>query len=131
MNAKALLPALAWACLVLVLCGIPGSRLPEISFWQWLRPDKIVHLVLFGTQSYLLLAGFNRLPDSGTLHRHAAAWAVGLSIAYGGLIEWMQDHVFIQRSGDLRDAAANALGAVLGWWLFRNYHHRLFPRRQT
>lgn len=128
MKSRALLPALVWACIVLVLCGIPGTKLPELSFWQWLRPDKIVHLVLFGTQSFLLLAGFSRFPTDSVWRKHAVLLAIGLSVVYGGTIEWMQDHVFIQRSGDLRDALANALGALLGGWLFRKFEHKLPAR---
>ncbi|HRI40363.1 MAG: VanZ family protein [Bacteroidota bacterium] len=128
MKLKALAPALVWAFIVLVLCGIPGSRLPELSFWQWLRPDKIVHLVLFGTQSYLLLVGFTGIPVTSRWHQQAGWRAVTISILYGALLEWLQAHVFIQRSGDVRDAIANALGAILGWWLFSRFHQRLLRR---
>lgn len=130
MQWKALLPALVWACIVLILCGIPGTRLPELTFWQWLRPDKIAHLILFGVQSYLLLIGFSKLPATSGWRRQSAVRAVAISIFYGVSIEWMQVYVFIQRSGDVRDAIANAIGALLGWWLFRKFHHKLEARFQ-
>lgn len=110
------LPTTLWAIFILVICGIPGDKIPELSFWQWLRPDKIVHLLVFGIQSFLL---HKSLLHSGKplLINKAAMLAVVVSSTYGILVEVLQDWVFINRSGDVRDALANTIGAILGVWL--------------
>ncbi|MBK7850755.1 MAG: VanZ family protein [Bacteroidetes bacterium] len=41
-----------------------------------------------------------------------------LTIFYGILIEILQATVFIHRSGDIRDAIANSIGAFVGLWVF-------------
>ena len=109
--------AFIWAIIILILCGIPGKKIPELTFIQWLGPDKIVHLILFGTQCFLLLKAFH-------LHTNVsfkkAAWiSVTFSISYGILVEILQKYIFIDRSPDVRDAMANAVGAFCGLWLFR------------
>jgi hypothetical protein len=48
-----LLPALIWAFIIMLLTGLPGSYFPTIvSFWDWLSPDKIVHVFIFLVQTF-------------------------------------------------------------------------------
>src|SRR5262245_17022183 len=110
--------AIAWAIIVMVLCGIPGRDILNLPFLDWLRPDKIVHLILFGVQSWLLIRWFLQLPETSPLQHSAKKYAVLITIFYGILVEVLQATVFIDRSGDVRDAAADALGAFCGLWIF-------------
>jgi VanZ family protein len=116
--------AFLWAILILVLCGLPGSNLPKLSFLEWLRPDKIVHLILFGIQSYLLIIVFIRQYRFPGLRANAIRLGVLLSISYGALVEVLQTTVFIGRSGDIRDALANSIGAFIGLYFFRKFGKR-------
>ena len=116
--------AFLWAILILVLCGLPGSNFPKLSFLEWLRPDKIVHLILFGIQSYLLIIGFIRQDRFPGLRANAIRLGVLLSIFYGALVEVLQTTVFIGRSGDIRDALANSIGAFIGLYFFRKFGKR-------
>ncbi len=116
--------AFLWAILILVLCGLPGSNFPKLSFLEWLRPDKIVHLILFGIQSYLLIIGFTRQDRFPGLRANAIRLGVLLSISYGALVEVLQTTVFIGRSGDIRDALANSIGAFIGFYFFRKFGKR-------
>jgi glycopeptide antibiotics resistance protein len=109
----------AWALVILILCGLPGDDLPELTFLEWLRPDKIAHLILFGIQSYFLLKGFYQLQNQSFFYRKAVAFSLIFTICYGALVEILQTYVFIHRDGDVRDAAANAIGAFLGVWFFK------------
>jgi VanZ family protein len=68
--------------------------------------DKVVHAGLFAA-----LAG-------------TAYWrfgptraALGAVLGYAALSEAIQWLALPHRSGDVRDVAADALGALLGWWL--------------
>lgn len=112
-------PALVWALIILILCGVPGEKLPELSFLQWLKPDKIAHIVMFGVQSFLLMRGFERQTKFPFLARNVVSTSIIISIVFGCVVEVLQDHLFIQRSGDVRDAIANSLGAFTGWWFYR------------
>ena len=112
-------PAFAWALLILLLCGMPGDRIPAMTFLEWLKPDKIVHLVLFGVQCFLLLRGFNMQSNFSFLNKRSVLLAILISITYGALVEILQTYVFIHRSGDVRDAGANALGALIGYWIYK------------
>src|SRR6187402_1478708 len=94
--------AFAWAVIILILCGIPGNNFPKLSFLEWLRPDKIVHLILFGVQSFLLIKGLFNQTNYPSLKLNAARWGVLLSIFYGALVEVLQTTIFIGRSGDVR-----------------------------
>jgi VanZ family protein len=118
-------PALCWAIIIMVLCGIPGNQIPELTFLQWLKPDKIVHLILFGVFSYLLLRGFNLQKSYSSINKNAVALALFISIAYGALVEVLQSTLFIHRTGDVRDAIANALGAFIGYWLYKKYSFKI------
>ena len=115
------LPTLLWALFILVICAIPGERIPKLTFLEWLKPDKIVHFLVFAFLSLLLLRSFI---DAGLLswkQNNIVVFAVCLAIIYGALVEFLQYSVFINRSGDIRDALANAIGALIGWWIYKRY----------
>jgi VanZ family protein len=115
--------AFAWALVILILCGLPGTSFPRLSFLDWLRPDKVVHLFLFGIESFLLISGFSKQSSYPILNAKSKLLGVLIAISYGALVEVLQSTIFIGRSGDIRDALANALGAFLGLVIF-NYLQR-------
>ncbi|HNP48642.1 MAG TPA: VanZ family protein [Bacteroidia bacterium] len=119
------LPTLVWAIFILIICGIPGDKIPELTFWQWLKPDKIVHLLIFGILCFLMIRSFKLQQSSSYLRNHAGILALLLSISYGILIEILQATVFIHRSGDVRDAIANSIGAFIGLWSFTKIAKRI------
>ena len=114
----------------MILCGIPGEHIPELSFLQWLRPDKVVHLILFGAMTFLLIRSFRVLSTDSFLFINAYRSAVLLSISYGVVVEILQSTVFIHRSADVRDAVANALGAMMGMWLYQRIIHTRETRKE-
>ena len=118
MILKGYWPALAWSLIILLLTGLPGDVFPEIkSFWDWLSPDKVVHLFIFGALSFLILFGYRDKYEKGNRTKLVLT-AVIVTILYGFLTELLQRYVFVGRSGNLFDALADAIGALLGWWLF-------------
>ncbi len=120
MFLKSLRSALLWALFILIICGIPGQRIPHLDFLDWLRPDKIVHLIVFGILSYLLIKGFLKQDAIHFLRTNPRLSSLLISCVYGCVIEILQEYIFIHRSGDVRDAAADAIGALIGIWIF-NY----------
>ena len=113
-----------WSIFILVLCGLPGSSFPRLAFLDWLRPDKIVHLFLFGVESFLLITAFDQQTLSNKLRRRARFQGVLIAILYGILVEVLQNTIFIGRSGDYRDAIANAIGAFIGLWIFNRFEKK-------
>ncbi len=110
-----------WTLFILIICAIPGDRIPKLSFLEWLKPDKIVHLLVFAVLCILVLRSLLNSNLTGIKKKNVVLIAVLLSVFYGALIEYLQYTVFINRSGDVRDAIANTLGVLLGWWIYNRY----------
>ena len=121
------LPTLLWALFILTICAIPGNRFPKLSFLEWLKPDKIVHLLVFGVLCILLLRSFLDAHALNLSEKNGIILALGICIVYGALVEFLQYSVFINRSGDVRDAIANSIGAFVGWWAY----NRFFKKQKT
>lgn len=108
-------PAMAWAILILVLTGVPGSYFPEVvSFWDWLSPDKVVHIGIFGVQAYLIFYGLKPQYLSRNQRYIVVGSVTLLTIVYGLVTELLQTFVFIGRHGNAFDFYADALGAFIG-----------------
>jgi VanZ family protein len=124
MFLRYLYPALLWALLILILCSIPGPDIPRLKFLDWLKPDKIVHFVLFGALCFLLVRGFAQQSSVAAFAAHPKMYAVVLSSVYGIVIEMLQTYIFTYRSGDVFDAIADSVGAFLGLWLYNFWMRR-------
>lgn len=103
--------AILWAILVLFLCGINGSSLPQLEIDFAIGIDKIAHILLFGIQAWFLMLAFRK---SGKIPALKFAFLAALiSSLYGVFIEVLQATVFINRMFDYADMLANAFGAFL------------------
>lgn len=114
-------PGLIIAILIMVIMGLPGNCFPTVvSFWDWLGPDKIVHLFVFGILSFSMLWGYRKkiITQNASSRKYAYLLTILLSISYGGLTELLQKYVFINRYGSIYDLIANAIGCVLGVIVF-------------
>ena len=111
-------PALIWALFILALCGLPGSAIPELTFLDWLKPDKIVHLVLFGVLSFFLIRGFTGLDVNSIWTNNPKIVSIVLASIYGVVIELLQEYFFEDRHGDVYDSMADAFGAFIGLWFY-------------
>ncbi len=115
------LPGILWAGLILLLAGIPGNYFPEItSFWDWLSPDKLVHLFLFSIFVMLLIIGLYKQYCIENLRYFniSIIISVFIGIIYGGITELLQKFVFIGRSASIYDFIADSIGSILGVVLF-------------
>jgi VanZ family protein len=112
-------PGSLWALIILLLTGLPGDYFPKvISFWDWLTPDKLVHLFIFGVFTFLLLWGYRaqylKPEKRSTLVRNV----FGIGMFYSGFTELMQAYVFVGRYGSVFDFLANIIGSIIGISLF-------------
>lgn len=110
-------PAAAWIVLILFLCTLPGSELPSISLFDKLHMDKIVHFFLFGGTVILLAYGIYR--QRGRANISVLVTITVIAILYGLAIEFIQKYMVANRSFELMDVVADAVGAITGALIFR------------
>lgn len=118
---KRFIPGVICGIIILILTGLPGSCFPRVpTFWQWISPDKIVHIIMFGTQAAAVLWGYRDDYVSDEKKRsRLIVIALSVTIVYSGLTEHWQNVIFINRSGNIYDFLADAAGAVLGVIIFK------------
>ena len=98
----------AWACLIFVLSSIPGRNLPRIEL---MTHDKLLHATVYSVLGGLCFLALRATVPIGT--GRLIALAVLLAALYGLSDEFHQ--LFVPgRSADLRDAAADTAGALVG-----------------
>ena len=119
------LPAFLWGTLIVALTALPGSVIPEVPvFFDLLKPDKLVHVFLFGVYAFLQIHGFSRQETVPFIGRHPSFWmfACGTFLAAG--TELMQAAFIPNRVGSAYDFMANMVGLLLGMALFRRIFNR-------
>jgi len=126
MLKKFLIISVIWAILILIVCSIPGSSLPKPPAVPHI--DKLVHAGL-----YFILASF-LIPVPGQSHnryiRKTAPLIVLLFIAfYGGAIEIAQEHLFVNRSGDIMDLLSDIAGGLVALLLYYTLTRRFISSR--
>lgn len=135
MFRRPLLPGLIWTLLIAVLTLLPGNYVPRITtFLEWLSPDKILHLILFGTYTYLLATGLQKQSWSSVLRRNPVIISIIIGIVFAFFIEVMQKHVIPGRNGNMFDFLADLVGAIIGiavWHITgRNEKKNLFSSKK-
>lgn len=110
--------SLLWAGCILLLTGLPGNYFPRVvSFWEWISPDKLVHLFMFMVLAFVMM--FDRRKQyTGKNKRYVVILVLGFGVFYGALTEILQYYVFVRRHGSIYDFYANTLGIVAGIGLF-------------
>ncbi|MFW6225074.1 MAG: VanZ family protein [Bacteroidota bacterium] len=87
-----------------------------------MHTDKIFHAFMFYVFTMLLLKELKFNFKSGLYKHYIIAFFI--SLLYGGIIEIAQSQLFITRSGDLYDLAANLAGtafAAVHFFIFYDY----------
>ncbi len=119
MHLKNFIPVVLWVLVILVLTGLPGEYFPQItSFWDWLSPDKLVHLFMFGVLVFLFMIANVKQFNYKNKRYYYIIGSLFFSILLGALTEILQKFVFIGRHANINDFYANTLGCFLGIILF-------------
>lgn len=109
-----------WAVIILFLSIISGGARTNIEFGLL---DKVVHLSIYGLLSFLLVVGLKKQDDWPVVKFKAGYYAVGISVFYGVLMEFIQ--FFIPDRGyDYKDMIANTVGSIMGYVLFTLIYKR-------
>jgi len=105
--------SLLWAVIILILCGLPGSSLPNTGLSKIPYFDKIIHIGLYFPLSFFLTAEFS-LSKRSFLRKFAFVFTLLIVVFYGGLIELAQDYIFVQRSAEWMDLSSDLIGGLFG-----------------
>ena len=111
-NVAKIIPATLWSGIIFLVCLVPGSTIPQDDWLDKIHFDKLVHAGLY-LILFLLIIRISRKINAANL------FAAGiLCIAQGILIEILQESiVFLHRSFDIWDIAANTAGVLLAVFL--------------
>ena len=108
------LPAIGWFVICTVLLVLPGSAFPKENWLSEIWFDKWVHIGLFALLVTLCCWGaLKKTHEQRLLRKHFIVFTI-LAIVYGTGMEFVQEHLVINRSFDNGDIAADAIGSVIG-----------------
>lgn len=114
-----ILPAVAWAFFIFLLCGLPPKNTGSFSFWDLFSIDKLLHFAVFSALSLILIVALKRQCTFNFLRHRATIIAIILSLMYGITLEYIQMRYFEGRTGEWLDTLANSLGAIFGVIIFK------------
>jgi VanZ family protein len=112
---------LGWFLMMCVLFFLPGSDLPQGHWLDDIHIDKLVHVGLFAVLIFLWLSAFPSTVNYYVL------WVLFAALIYGLAVEFIQRTWVPNRSFDLFDVAADFLGAIVGWMVFREVYKKNKP----
>lgn len=119
-------PALFFVLLITLLSAIPGDRIDLPPIWNI---DKYLHMMVYFVQCASIALGYRIYYGKDLPLNRMLIVSLVLSIAMGGLLEILQEYVFIKRSGDYLDFLANSLGAIAA--AFLSYVFLKNPEKQN
>lgn len=115
MLRPSILPAIGWMILCTILLVLPGSTFPKEDWLSKIWFDKWVHIGLFSIMVVLWCRGLQKASKKQYFFIPAAA------LAYGIIMEFIQQHFVVNRSFDPGDIVADAIGCIIGYWFSFRY----------
>lgn len=109
------MPSLIWLITIAVLSGYPGNKIPKSPFLNF---DKLVHVGIYFVLSATLCYWQNKSNANECKSFKISLLVVLFGIFYGGLMEILQEYIFINRSSNWYDFFSNTVGTILGVVLF-------------
>ena len=114
-------PAVCWFIISIVLLTLPGSAFPKENWLDKIWADKWIHIFLFGVLVWLwCFAFFKNTAKANLLHLFIVITIC--AIGYGVAMEFVQKNWVANRSFDVGDIAADAIGALSGFLVGRKYY---------
>ena len=108
------IPAITWFIISVVLLTIPGSAFPKENWLDKIWFDKWVHIGMFAIMVTLWCWAVLKMYSVSTRLRTVFIWIGLLSLSYGVGMEFVQKYFINNRSFDLGDIIADAVGSSLG-----------------
>lgn len=112
------LPAALWFVFILFATLTSISTLEVLNWKNIFSYDKPIHMILFGTQAYLLV--YARRKSNQPVTHSILLLLCGLSAVYGIFIEILQVTITTTRMFDYYDMMANTMGCIVAYfWMER------------
>jgi len=113
--------AICWFIITVVLLTLPGSALPSENWMQKIWFDKWAHIGVFGLLVLLWCYYFKLAGPQGKLVSICLIVTV-LGIILGTAMEFVQKYWIPNRSFDLGDIAADAIGSIMAFgWSYKRF----------
>lgn len=107
-------PAVCWFIISILLLTLPGSAFPKENWLDKIWADKWIHIFLFGVLVWLWCFAFFKNTTKANLLQLFIVITI-CAIGYGVAMEFVQKNWVANRSFDMGDIMADAVGAVLGF----------------
>jgi VanZ family protein len=121
-----------WGCMIIIMTLLPGRVFPQIpAFIDLFKPDKLIHLFVFGMFAFLQLRGFTIQDVFLQLRKNAIMLTLLTGFLMGGLTEVVQHYFIPMRTGSVVDFIANVLGSLIGLGVFYFWRNRFYPQNPT
>ena len=104
-------PDLLWAFLILIVSLIPGKNIPILPI---IGLDKLVHFILFGILAHLFL--IKSIREKQNIRKWNIFFWLIVFVCYGIILELIQDSFVKNRTADLFDGIANAIGVMSAYF---------------
>jgi VanZ family protein len=117
---KLFIPAIIWFAISFWLLTIPGTALPQITWFDKYQGDKAVHIFMFALICFLF-----SFPLKNSIQKNK--WIIlitVLGLLYGIAMEFVQKYFIPFRSCDVDDMIADGIGCLTGLWFTKKYFKR-------
>jgi VanZ family protein len=117
------LPGIAWFLFVLILICLPGDDVPDKPGWLEFIPDfdKVVHAGLFGGIVFLFCMPFKKSLFTRPEKLNLFIKITVATIVWGIATEYIQKFFIEGRQFDLADWAADSAGAIIAFFIAKNF----------
>ncbi|HEY4788504.1 MAG TPA: VanZ family protein [Bacteroidales bacterium] len=127
---KSFWKVILWAVVVLLLSTMSGEKVNEIPLMQIPNMDKVAHFGMYFVFTFLLLFDWARYKSKALSWKQIIIYSLILVIAYGGMMELLQEIHTLHRSTDIKDFMANSAGAFTAALCYK-YVSALFEKVQS
>ena len=110
-------PAFLWFVFILFATLSSTSTLEVLNWKNFFSYDKPIHMLLFGTQAYLVIRGADK--NALTINSKLNLVVCLLTALFGASIEYLQILLTSSRSFDYFDMLANAIGALIAYFVIK------------
>ena len=108
-------PAILWSVFSIILLTLPGSVLPKENWLDKIWADKWAHIILFAILVILWIRTFHEQHPEKNAQKKKILWLALSGIVYGIVMEFVQKYFIPNRSFDVGDIVADAVGCLAGF----------------
>ncbi len=115
MSVTRFIPAIAWFIASLVLLCLPGSTIPKYPWLAVIHADKWIHIILFFIACYLFAWPLKKSAVKNQVRKRWLVVITLIGIAYGIIMEFVQERWIPNRSFEVGDIVADSTGCLLAY----------------